>query len=119
MSVDKNFSVNGVVMLPNQLLTPELGVESMDFTSAAAVSPAPMSLQNISVEITLCSSYKLTWSYCHSSVSEFLNYTPADVCMCIIKKAEIIVAHVQNGTDIYNALYFQLACYIVLLVNLC
>lgn len=105
MSVEKNFSINDIVMLPNQLLTPELEVESMDTTSTvAAVTPAAMSLQNICAEITWVTVQELdsdmVTMLLHSSVSEFLNDTPSDVCMCIIKEAEIIVAYVKNGTAI-------------------
>lgn len=44
----------------------------------------------------------------HSSVSVFLNNVPSEACMSILKKAEINVACVQNGTVIQNALYLQL-----------
>lgn len=109
-------------MLPNQLLTPELGAESMDTTSAAtAVAPAAMSLQNICVEIAWVTVQELqrdTVMSLHSNVSEFLNDTPSDVCTYVIKWAEIIVADVQNISAIENALYVQLIPYIVLHINL-
>lgn len=110
-------------MLPNQLLTPELGAESMDTTSTAtAVAPAAMSLQNICVEIAWVTVEELQRDKVmslYSSVSEFLNHAPFDVCTYIIKWAEIIVADVQNVSAIENALYVHLIPYIVLYINLC
>lgn len=92
-------------MLPNQLLAPELEVESVDTTSAvAAVAPSATSLQNICAEMTQITVQELNSDMVimslHSRVSEFLNDDPSDVCMCIIKEAEIIAAYVQNGTAI-------------------
>lgn len=88
--------------MPNQLPTPELGAESTDTTSA--VAPAATALQNICAGITWVTVQKLNSDMVimslHSSVSEFLNEAPSDVCVCIIKEAEIIVAYVQNGTAI-------------------
>lgn len=99
-------------MMSNQLLTPELGAESMDTTSVAtAVAPAAISLQNICVEIAWVTVQELqrdTVMSLHSNVSEFLNDTPSDVCTYVIKWAEIIVADVQNISAIENALHVQL-----------
>lgn len=91
--------------MPNQLLARELGVESMDPTSAVtAVTPAATSLRNVCAEITRVTVQELNSDMAimtlPSSVSEFLNDAPSDVCMCIIKEAEIIAAYVQNGTAI-------------------
>ena len=86
MSVNKKVSINDIVMLPNQLLTPELGVASTDTTSAAAaVAPAATALQNICAEITWVTVQELESDMLimslHSSVREFLNCVPSDVCM--------------------------------------
>lgn len=49
----------------------------------------------------------------HSSVSDFLNYAPCDVCVCIIRDEGIAVACPQNGTTVQNALYVQLVpCFV-------
>lgn len=124
MSVDKNLSINDIRMMPNQLPTPELGAESTDTTSAAAaVAPAATALQNICAEVTWVTVQKpnsdMIIMSLHSSVSELLNDAPSDVCVCMIKEAEIIVAYVQNGTAIQNALYVQLVYYFMLHINSC
>jgi len=105
MSVEKNFSINDRVMLPNQLLSPELGVEPKDTASTvAAKAPAAMSLHSVCTEATWVTVQELISDMLimslHSSVREFLNDAPSDVCMCIVRKAEILLAYVQNGTAV-------------------
>lgn len=80
-----------MVRLLYQLLTPELGSESLDTRSAAAaVAPAAMSLQNICVKITWATVQELKSDRVitspHSSISEFLNNVPSEACMSTLKK---------------------------------
>lgn len=91
---EKNLSINDMVMLPYQLLTPELGVPGHQNCCCFSDSRA-LSLQNICVKITWGTMQELKSDIVittpHSSISEFLNSVPSEDCMSVLKKAEIIV----------------------------
>lgn len=77
------------------------GTESPDTRSAAA---AALPLQNSCVKITWGTVQELKSGMViaspHSSASEFLNHVPSEACMSKLKKAEIILACVQNASVI-------------------
>lgn len=102
MPAEKSCSINDMVMLLTSYLLQSWALRA--WTPDLLLAPAARSLQNICVKITQGTVQELKSDMVitspHSSVSEFLNNVPSEACMSILRKAEIILACVQNGTVI-------------------